>query len=108
VQPDFASSAQATGYDLWHRCFGHISSNHLKSLVEHQMVSNCLLPSVPKSIPVCPACMDGKQTQDPFPLTASCRSVPLELVHSDLHGPLPATANGYKYWISFTDDASCY
>jgi transposase InsO family protein len=32
--------------------------------------------------------------------------VPLELVHSDLHGPLPATANGFKYWISFTDDAS--
>jgi hypothetical protein len=62
----------------------------------------------PKLIPVCPACMDGKQTRDPFPLTASHCSVPLELVHSDLHGPLLATANGYKYWISFTDDASCY
>src|SRR3984885_10126689 len=35
-------------------------------------------------------------------------SLPLELVHSDLHGPLPATANGFKYWISFTDDASRY
>ena len=36
----------------------------------------------------------------------SRHSVPLELVHSDLHGPLPPTANGYKYWVSFTDDAS--
>src|SRR3984893_6566487 len=40
--------------------------------------------------------------------SASRRSVSLELVHSDLHGPLPATANGFKYWISFTDDASRY
>jgi len=52
--------------------------------------------------------MEGKQTCDPFPQSASHRSVPLELVHSDLHGPLPTTASGYKYWISLTDDASWY
>ena len=57
---------------------------------------------------MCPSCLDGKQTWDPFPHIASRRSIPLELVHSDFHGPLPSTANGYKYWISFTDDASRY
>ena len=106
---EFASLAQATGHQLWHHQFGHISSNRLKSLVEHDMVSGLSLPkasTAPSSAPVCPACMEGKQTQDPFPPVASHRSVPLELVHSDLHGPLPPTANGYKYWISFTDDAS--
>src|ERR1700730_7474911 len=40
--------------------------------------------------------------------SASRRSIPLQLVHSDLHGPLPATANRFKYWILFTDDASRY
>jgi len=108
VQPEIASSVQATGYELWHRCFGHISPAHLKSLVEHNLVSDLLLPSVPAagSLPVCPACMDGKHTRNPFPQSASRHSLLLELVHSNLHGPLPPTASGYKYWISFTDDAS--
>jgi len=107
-QAEIASPAQDTGYELWHRRFGHISPTRLKALVEHGMVSNLSLPSVPASLPVCPACMDGKQTRDPFPQLASRRSIPLQLIHSDLHGPLPPTANGYKYWISFTDDASRY
>ncbi len=35
--------------------------------------------------------------------------MPLELVHSDLHGPLPvATREGYRYWITFLDDATSY
>ena len=32
---------------------------------------------------------------------------PLELIHSDLHGPLPVQAkNGSKYWVTFIDDAT--
>jgi len=56
-----ASSAQ-TGYELWHRRFGHISPARLKSLVELEMVTNLSLPSVPSSAPICTSCMDGKQT----------------------------------------------
>ena len=26
----------------------------------------------------------------------------------DSTGPLPSTANGYKYWITFTDNATCF
>ena len=102
---EHARSAQSS-YELWHRRYGHISPQRLKALLDSDMVSNLSLPSVPLSIPVCPSCLDGKQTQDPFPHIASRRSIPLELIHSDLHGPLPLTANDYKYWISFTDDAS--
>jgi transposase InsO family protein len=33
----------------------------------------------------------------------------LELVHMDLHGPLPvATREGYRYWVTFIDDASSH
>ena len=108
VQSNVASPAQVSDYQLWHHRFCHLSHGRLKSLVEHQSVSDLKLPGVPPaaSIPICPACMDGKQTHDSFPQSASRRSIPLQLVHSDLHGPLPPTANGYKYWISFTDDAS--
>jgi len=110
VQSEAASPAQVSDYELWHHRFGHISLSCLKSLVEHKMVSDISLPSVPSagSAPICPACMDSKQMRNPFPQIASCRSVTLQLVHSDLHSPLPPTANRYKYWISFTDDASCF
>ena len=110
VQPQVASPAQTADYHLWHRRLGHISLGRLKSLVEHHLVSDLVLPIVPSSVPVCPACMDGKQTRHPFPQTVSSRrSLPLELVHSDLHGPISVpTANGYRYWITFIDDASRY
>jgi hypothetical protein len=71
VNSEVTSPAQATGYELWHHHFGHISPSHLKSLVELDMVSDLSLPSIPSSTPVCRACMDGKQTQDPFPQSTS-------------------------------------
>ena len=43
----------------------------------------------------------------PFPLSANRRDKPLQLVHSDVHGPLPVrTHPGYRYWITFIDDSS--
>ena len=50
----------------------------------------------------------GKLHRGPIPKVATYRaSAPLELVHSDLHGPLPVkTKEGYRYWIVFIDDYS--
>jgi hypothetical protein len=43
----------------------------------------------------------------PFCTSASHNRSPLELVHTDLHGPLTVTTHsGYKYWITFIDDAT--
>ncbi len=53
------------------------------------------------------ACLAGKMTSGPFPSSDSISEHPLELVHSDLHGPLPvATAEGYRYWMTFIDDCT--
>ena len=50
-------------------------------------------------------CLSGKMHAHPFPSTGSATSKPLELVHSDLHGPLPvATHSGMRYWITFIDE----
>jgi hypothetical protein len=43
----------------------------------------------------------------PCSLNATDRQslAPLELVHSDIHGPLPVPSlEGYRYWITFLDD----
>ena len=46
---------------------------------------------------------------NPFPSSPSRTTQPLELVHSDLHGPLQvATREGYRYWMTFIDDATSH
>jgi hypothetical protein len=56
----------------------------------------------------CTPCHLGKGKALPFPLEASHRAeTPLELVHSDVCGPLPVTSiDGYRYYCIFVDDAT--
>src|SRR3979490_2063879 len=57
---------------------------------------------------ICEAYIHGKQHREPFPKKASSRATQLlQLVHSDIHGPLKVpTPQGFKYWITFIDDKS--
>ncbi|KAF9263872.1 hypothetical protein L218DRAFT_813075, partial [Marasmius fiardii PR-910] len=54
----------------------------------------------------CEPCIHSKQhchniLQGP----SICRSKPLELIHTDLKGPLPtASLEGYWYWMTFIDN----
>ena len=46
---------------------------------------------------------------DPFPSSSTRATRPLQLVHSDVHGPVKvSTHQGYCYWVSFIDDFSCF
>ena len=57
---------------------------------------------------VCSGCVLRKHHRDNFDKHASWHaSVPLELMHSDLCGPLPsASFFGYKYFLTFINDYS--
>ena len=42
---------------------------------------------------------------NPFPSSTTRATKPLELIHTDLHGPFKVrTMSGYRYWITFIDD----
>ncbi len=58
----------------------------------------------------CSACHKGKQTRNPIPhTTQDWSSEILERVFSDLCGPMETPSiEGYWYFITFTDDYSCY
>ena len=57
--------------------------------------------------PICEPCLAGKLSAAPFPSSTSRASQPLELIHSDLHGPLKtSTYDGYRYWMTFIDDCT--
>ena len=66
------------------------------------------LPLVSCKDGVCSGCVLGKHHWDSFDKHASWNSsVPLELVHSDLCGPLPfASFSVFKYFLTFIDDYS--
>ena len=63
-----------------------------------------------KSIPFCKACIDGKLHRSPFPKKGRTRlRNPLELVRSDIFGPMKTQSlGGAKYFIMFMDDKTHY
>lgn len=53
----------------------------------------------------CVNCCKGKQSRLPFPTEGSRATAQLELIHSDLCGPMEETSfSGAKYFITFIDD----
>jgi hypothetical protein len=51
----------------------------------------------------------GKMTRTPFNGTVEWASDLLGLIHTNVCGPMSvATRNGYRYFVTFTDDFSRY
>lgn len=93
---------------LWHRHFAHLNHGDVRKLINAQLVNGIEIKSKDSPDPICEPCIAGKQTcSDMSKIATYCASGLLQLVHSDVHGPLPVqTRNGYKYWITFIDDFS--
>ena len=91
----------------WHQRLGHLGFDYVKQLAKSDMgitVEGSL------TNPICEACQLGKQTQNPNHRPATHRtSRPLELIDSDLAGPIATTSlGGAKYFLLFIDDYSPY
>ena len=60
-----------------------------------------------ESSSVCRGCALGKYTKTVFPSSDSRLEGVLQLIHSDLCGPMSfASLTGYEYYITFIDDFS--
>ena len=101
----------------WHCRLGHPSYGVMKKMINKEMVEgvpeavrleiNLTGKDVPKFD--CPLCHEAKMTQKPYE-EAEHLGVEdkLGLVHSDICGPLPPSKEGYKYFLTLTDDATRY
>lgn len=90
---------------LWHYRLGHISEMRVKKL--HQ--ANLLDLLDDEAIGTCEACLTGKMTKSPFKKKGERVTGLLELIHSDVCGPMSTSArDGYRYFITFIDDYSRY
>ena len=62
-----------------------------------------------ETLPVCESCLEGKITKCHFSVKGNRAKEPLELVHSDVYGPIKVQARGgYEYFVTFIDDYSRY
>jgi hypothetical protein len=91
---------------LWHDRFAHLSFKGLSTLSKKQMVKR--LPKLEEVDEKCADCLTGKQHREIIPKQTNWRaSTKLELVHSDIFGPInPQSNGGSRYFITFTDDYS--
>src|SRR5882762_6910555 len=90
---------------LWHRRLCHHHYRGIEHMTSQQLVSGLVINSKLVPDPICKPCLSGKIDANPFPHSESQTTLPLELIHSDLHGPLSVcTHSGYRYWVSFIDD----
>jgi hypothetical protein len=100
---------------LSHHDSGIISSSLLRHAIFDQINHDrlCLLrkngvssfPTIPRKLKKCDACILGKHNKQPFHDSTSRACRKLELIHSNLCGPMHVPfANGNKYIMTFIDD----
>lgn len=89
---------------LWHCRFGHLNQEGLKLLAHKKMVIG--LPKLKPTKEICAVYLTGKQHRESMSKKSSWRaSRQLQLVHSDICGPItPISHSGKRYILSFIDD----
>ena len=92
--------------ELWHYRFGHINFDALRQAFRDQLVDG--LPDVGARQRQCVSCLRGKQHREAIPKVSSRRaSKLLELVHTDLCGPMQTQSlGGALYFMLIIDDCS--
>lgn len=93
----------------WHRRFGHRNPKAIKLLQNNSIASAIKITDCKKRFP-CETCAKGKLTRSPFPKKSITQSkAPLDLIHSDLCGPMQTiTPSGKRYIMTLIDDFSRY
>ncbi|KAG8491216.1 hypothetical protein CXB51_014346 [Gossypium anomalum] len=99
-----AYSSQTESAGLWHKRLGHVNFKSLDLL--HRLGLAKDMTKVEPLEGICDVCQLGKQARKPFPVDQAWRArEKLELVHSDICGPMKTPSlNGSKYFVLFIDD----
>lgn len=84
---------------VWHRRFGHASDAVLKKVADINYVSNGTS---------CAVCAKAKQCRNSCKDVRNVAKRPLEVVHSDIIGPLPPSVDNENYVVTFLDDYTHY
>ena len=91
---------------LWHRRLGHLSFSQIRKSSRLKDVRDLPNITLPKST-ICKSCQFSKKTRFQFNAKEGSTNKPLELIHTDLCGPVrKKSPRGEQYYILFIDDFS--
>jgi len=98
-----ATAMAAASAELWHQRLGHRNEDDMIRLGKMGVG----IPPGLKLSRKCDTCEVSKHTRASFPSSTRQRSKnPLELVHTDVLGPMEKSVGGATYAVMFTDDAT--
>lgn len=99
-------SALSVSAEVWHKRLGHMSYGGMCALRQNNVLM--FQDNKEHKLPACVACLEGKQVSKSFPSGEARRAAGrLELIHSDICGPMPVRSwGGARYMLTFTDDFS--
>ena len=84
---------------LWHCSLDHIGVKRMKKLHKDGFLESLGY----ESFDACEPCLLGKMTKTPFSGTMERASDLLEIIHTDVCGPMSVDArDGYRYFLTFT------
>ena len=91
---------------LWHLRLGHLNFTSLKMLASKKMVKG--MPHIDHPDEVCESCVLSKHHRSSFAKEVNWKAKrPLELVHTDVCGPITPMSTGQnRYFLTFIDDFS--
>ncbi|CAI5465411.1 unnamed protein product [Closterium sp. Yama58-4] len=110
--PNLASANAAVAkpsLEVWHNRYGHLSVSTIRTMATQGVVHGIVADlSTNEEVEKCSACLEGKMARKPFPTrTKPLASNPLDLVHTDLCGPItPTSKGGARYILTFLDDTT--
>ena len=90
---------------LWHCCLSNISERHMTKLHKSRNLGSFDY----ESFDTCESCLLVKMIKLPFKEKGERSCGPLDLIHTDVYGPMSIHARGgFIYFITFIDDYSRY
>ena len=110
VDPVALKAISSSAVDLWHNRLGHLGEQNVKKLAH--MSTGINLEQEPRDKPACENCALGKLHACSHRAPIKRASMPLELLHGDLMGPilkqkgLSTAYNGALYVFTLLDDVT--
>ena len=101
------ASKEINGMDLWHQRLGHVNGQRLQDIVQKKLGTPMRFSKASKLL-FCEGCVKEKMNRAMFKPVGEIHSTrKLQLVHSDVCGPMPRESiGGRRYFVTFIDDYS--
>jgi len=101
-----SAGTQKPSMTIWHERFGHLNWNDLLEMKRKEAVYGLDLKG-DKAPAACEICSEAKLTALPFKKQLQRNSQLLDVIHTDLCGPMRNESRGKaKYFLTFTDEYS--